>query len=71
VLPNTQRDLESYVNVNVFATYAISEALEVQLNVNNLTDERILLANGYGRVQFEPTRTVIASFRYRMGSLAD
>lgn len=71
VLPNTQRDLESYVNVNLFATYAISEAFEVQLNVNNLTDERILLANGYGRVQFEPTRTVIASFRYRMGSLAN
>jgi iron complex outermembrane receptor protein len=71
MLPNTQRDLDAYVNVNVFATYAITDAFEVQLNVNNLTDERILLANGYGRVQFEPTRTVIASFRYRMGSLVD
>ena len=71
VLPNTDLNLDAYVNAALFASYAITEAFEVQLNVKNLADERILLANGYGRVQFEPSRTVFLLLRYELGSLAN
>jgi len=71
VLPNAVIDLDAYTNITVFANYAFNDAVELQLNVNNVSDERIMLANGYGRAQFEPGRTVFLSMRYKVGSLVD
>ena len=71
VLPNTNLDLDAYVNAALFAMYSITDAFQVQVNVGNLADDRILLANGYGRVQFEPSRTVFVLLRYELGSLAN
>jgi outer membrane receptor protein involved in Fe transport len=70
-VPNNGVELEAYTRVDVFASYRMGDAFEAQLAVNNVTDERILLANGYGRAQFDPSRTAILSLRYRLGSLAE
>jgi iron complex outermembrane receptor protein len=67
-IPNDGLELDAYTRVDVFASYPIRNA-EIQLNVNNLFDERIQLANGYGLVQFDAPRTVLLTLRYRMGSL--
>jgi iron complex outermembrane receptor protein len=69
VLPNVDTELDAYANVSLFASYGLSDALELKLNINNVADERILLANGYGRAQFEPSRTILLSMHYRLGSL--
>jgi iron complex outermembrane recepter protein len=67
-IPNNGDSLDAYTRVDVFASYPLGRT-ELQLNVNNLFDERIQLANGYGLVQFDQPRTVFLTLRYRMGSL--
>lgn len=70
VVPNVEQELEAYTRVDLFAAYRLADRLEMQLNVNNATDERILLANGYGRVQFDSARTWSMTLRYELGELA-
>jgi iron complex outermembrane receptor protein len=67
-IPNDGLSLDAYTRVDLFASYPIRN-FELQLNVNNLLDERIQLANGYGLVQFDAPRTILLTLRYRMGSL--
>jgi iron complex outermembrane receptor protein len=69
VLPNVPTELPAYARADLFATYQVTPALEVQINLSNLTNERIVLANGYGRAQFDTPRTIGATLRYRLGSL--
>lgn len=69
VVPNVESDLDSYTRVDVYAAYALYEQLELQLNVQNVTNERVLLANGYGLVQFDTPRTYALTMRYKFGSL--
>lgn len=71
MLPNVAPTLDAYAKIDVFASYTIADTVELQLNVNNLSDERILLANGYGRVQFDQPRTVILTARWKLGALAE
>lgn len=71
MVPNTERELDAYTRIDVFASYEWSERFELQVNINNLTDERILLANGYGRAHFDPPRTMGVSVRYKTASLAN
>jgi iron complex outermembrane recepter protein len=67
VVPNNEIELDAYTRIDAFVSYDVNDSFEVQLNASNLTDERILLANGYGRAQFDPSRTVMLSMRYRVG----
>jgi iron complex outermembrane receptor protein len=70
MVPNTPVGLPAYTRVDLFASYPLGDSFEVQINVNNIADERILTANGYGRVQFDQPRTALLTLRYRIGSLA-
>jgi outer membrane receptor protein involved in Fe transport len=67
VLPNTS-ELASYVRTDLFANWEVSPAFSVQMNLNNVTDERIVLANGYGRAQFDTPRSVALVVRYHAGA---
>lgn len=70
VLPNTI-ELPAYARLDLFVTYPVNEKLEMQLNVNNVFDERIVLANGYGRAQFDTPLSVLLTARYRIGAAED
>lgn len=67
-LPNPDWSLSSHLRLDAFVAYRFGRA-QAQLNLENLLDERILLANGLGLVSFDNPRRVMLSLRYRMGGL--
>lgn len=67
-LPNPDWKLDSHLKLDAFVAYRFGRA-QAQLNLENILDERILLANGLGLVSFDNPRRVMLSLRYRFGGL--
>jgi iron complex outermembrane receptor protein len=68
-IPNLPRPLAAYTRVDLFAGYSINN-YELQINLENLFDERILLTNGNGLIQFDNPRRLLFTLRARFGSLS-
>lgn len=64
-VPNSEPTLDAYTRIDLYARYDFANGINVQVNLNNLTDERIMLANGYGRAYFDLPRTVSMNLRYQ------
>jgi iron complex outermembrane receptor protein len=60
--------LPAYTRIDIGAGWR-GENWDVQFNIKNLTDERILLANGFALVAPDAPRTVSVAVRYQFGSL--
>jgi iron complex outermembrane recepter protein len=57
--------LPAYTRLDFAAAIPLSDRLELQFNLNNATDERLLLANGYGLVSPEAPRSVGFTLRFK------
>lgn len=57
--------IPSFTRVDLFASYKIDKATELQLNVNNVTNERYYLVGGFGLVTPQPPLSAFATLKYR------
>jgi iron complex outermembrane recepter protein len=67
-IPNPARALPSYTRIDVFAGYTVGK-FDLQINLENLFDERILMTNGNGLIQFDQPRRIVFTLRSALGSL--
>jgi iron complex outermembrane receptor protein len=67
-IPNLAQPLDPYTKVDLFAGYELGN-VDLQVNLDNLFDERILLTNGNGLIQFDNPRRLLFSVRAKFGSL--
>lgn len=59
--------LPAYVRIDLGARIAVGRNVDVQLNIKNLLDERITLANGFGLVAPDAARTFGVTLRWTSG----
>jgi iron complex outermembrane receptor protein len=67
-IPANGQIIPSYTRIDLAAAKAFGP-VELQINLKNLTDDRIFINNGGGRVVFDNPRSFGATLRYRFGSL--
>jgi outer membrane receptor protein involved in Fe transport len=60
--------LPAYTRLDLAANVPLG-AFELQFNLKNATDERIVLSNGYGMNALDTPRTIGVSLRYKQGAL--
>jgi iron complex outermembrane recepter protein len=60
--------LPAYTRLDLAANVPLG-AFELQFNLKNATDERIVLSNGYGLNALDTPRTIGVSLRYKQGAL--
>jgi iron complex outermembrane recepter protein len=60
--------LPAYTRIDLAAGWKFAQ-WELQANLKNATDQRVLLSNGYGLVAPDAPRTFALTLRYRMGAL--
>lgn len=67
-IPANGQIIPAYTRIDLAAAKRLGP-VELQVNLKNLTNDRIFLNNGGGRVVFDNPRSFGATLRYRFGSL--
>lgn len=70
VQPPREPDLPSFVKLDLGVEYQLPRGLEFRTTVENLLNERIVLANGFGLTGPGSPRAVLLTLAWRGGSLA-
>lgn len=55
----------SFARLDLFAAYKFNSATELQLNLNNVTDERYYLIGGFGMITPQPPFTALVTLKHK------